>query len=202
MIYFVLVISVLGQIVRNGALLELTGEAAGVEFGGALTLIHNSTEDKLVCSGKIQASDVVIEGTLTTVADLISKVSTLEEQMMQVLGTVRPTLTVTATVCTWTIIETSASYPAANMPFRPSLAGMDPYCHLHNLVQHNCTQDTAGLYYYSNPWEGGGGNGIASCHGGYIIPGETYGKPADRKLACTCHAMLTSPPAPPPQLPA
>ena len=60
MIYFVLAVSVLGQSVQNGALLQLTGEGAKVEFGGALTLIHNSTEDKLVCSGKIQASDVVI----------------------------------------------------------------------------------------------------------------------------------------------
>ena len=81
MIYFVLAVLVLGQAVQNGALLELTGEAAGVEFGGALTLIHNSTEDELVCSGKIRASDVVIEGTLTTVADLIGQMAILQEDM-------------------------------------------------------------------------------------------------------------------------
>ena len=69
MIYFVLVASVLA--VQDGAVLELTGEAPKVEFGGALTLIHNATEDQLTCSGKIQASDVLIEGTSTTVADLI-----------------------------------------------------------------------------------------------------------------------------------
>lgn len=69
---------------QKGALLQLTGEAAKVEFGGALTLIHNSTEDKLVCSGKIQASDVVIEGTETTVADLIGEVATLREDMAAV----------------------------------------------------------------------------------------------------------------------
>ena len=72
MIYFVLTVSVLGQAAQNGALLQLTGEAAKVEFGGALTLIHNSTEDELVCSGKIRASDVVIEGTSTTVAEIVA----------------------------------------------------------------------------------------------------------------------------------
>lgn len=84
MIYFVLAISVLGQALQNGAVLELTGEAAKVEFGGALTLIHNSTEDQLVCSGKIQASDVIIEGTTTSVADLIGEVATLRQEMAAV----------------------------------------------------------------------------------------------------------------------
>ena len=37
----------------------------GDEFGGALTLIHNASEDQLTCSGKMQASDVIIEGTST-----------------------------------------------------------------------------------------------------------------------------------------
>jgi len=72
MIYFVLAVSVLGQAVQNGALLELSGEAAKIEFGGALSLIHNSTEDELVCSGKIRASDVIIEGTTTTVAEIVA----------------------------------------------------------------------------------------------------------------------------------
>lgn len=58
MIYLVLAVSLLGQAVQNGAVIELTGEAAKIEFGGALTLIHNSTEDELVCSGKIRASDI------------------------------------------------------------------------------------------------------------------------------------------------
>ena len=87
MIYFVLAVAVMGQTeetVQNGALLQLTGEAAKVEFGGVLTLIHNSTEDELVCSGKIRASDVVIEGTATTVADLIGEVATLKEDMAAV----------------------------------------------------------------------------------------------------------------------
>ena len=81
MIYFVIVVSMLGQAAQNGAMLELTGEAAGVEFGGALTLIHNSMEDELVCSGKIRASDVIIEGTTNTVADLIAKVGSLESEV-------------------------------------------------------------------------------------------------------------------------
>ena len=81
MIYLVLAVTVLGQAVQNGALLELTGEAAKVKFGGALTLIHNSTENELVCSGKIRASDVIIEGTTTTVADLIGQMATLQGEM-------------------------------------------------------------------------------------------------------------------------
>jgi len=81
MIYFVFAVSVLAQSVQNGALLKLTGEAAKVEFGGALTLIHNSTDDKLVCSGKIQASDVVIDGSATTVADLMSEFDAMKTRM-------------------------------------------------------------------------------------------------------------------------
>ena len=82
MIYFVLVASVLA--VQNGAVLEMTGDAAKIEFGGALTLIHNTTEDELVCSGKIKATDVLIEGTSTTVADLIGEVATLRQEMADV----------------------------------------------------------------------------------------------------------------------
>jgi len=70
--------------VQNGAVLEMTGDAAKIEFGGALTLIHNNTEDQLTCSGKIQASDVLIEGTSTTVADLIGEVATLRQEMAAV----------------------------------------------------------------------------------------------------------------------
>ena len=86
MIYFVFVTSVLA--VQNGAVLEMTGDAAKIEFGGALTLIHNTSENQLTCSGKIQASDVLIEGTSTSVADLISRMATLETQMGHVLNMV------------------------------------------------------------------------------------------------------------------
>jgi len=82
MIYFVFVASVLA--VQNGAVLELTGDAAKIEFGGALTLIHNNTEDQLTCSGKIQASDVLIEGTSTTVAQMMGRLATLEQEMAAV----------------------------------------------------------------------------------------------------------------------
>ena len=85
MIYFVLVALALGIVkAQNGAVLEMTGDAAKIEFGGALTLIHNTTEDQLTCSGKIQASDVLIEGTSTTVADLIGEVATLRQEMAAV----------------------------------------------------------------------------------------------------------------------
>ena len=79
MISFIFVTSVLA--LQNGALLEMTGDAAKIEFGGAFTLIHNATDDSLECSGKIKASDILIEGTSTTVADLISKVASLEVQI-------------------------------------------------------------------------------------------------------------------------
>jgi len=83
--FFLLVASVLGQqVAPNGAVLEMTGDAAKIEFGGALTLIHNNTEDQLTCSGKIQASDVLIEGTSTTVADLIGEVAALRQEMTAV----------------------------------------------------------------------------------------------------------------------
>jgi len=75
---------------EKSAVLELTGDAPTVHFGelggsNTLTLMHNSTDDELVCSGKIRASDVVIEGTSTTVANLIGEVATLKTQMAHVL---------------------------------------------------------------------------------------------------------------------
>ena len=79
MIYFVFVTSVLA--VQNGAVLEMTGDVNVIEFGGALTLIHNTTEDELVCSGKIKATDVLIEGTSTTVADLIGEFDAMKTRM-------------------------------------------------------------------------------------------------------------------------
>lgn len=67
--------------VQNGALLELTGEAPMIKFDGALTLVHNATEDKLACSGEFEAADVRIAGTTTTVAELILKVGSLESDV-------------------------------------------------------------------------------------------------------------------------
>lgn len=92
MTHFTLVLPVLGQAVQNGALLMLNGEAAKIEFapaaaaaaGRALTLTHNSSEDELVCSGKIRASDVVIDGTSTTVAELIGRMVAMENEMAAV----------------------------------------------------------------------------------------------------------------------
>jgi hypothetical protein len=81
MICFVLAVSVLGQAVENGGVLALIGEAAKLEFGGALTLIHDSTEDELVCSGKIRASDVVIQGTNTTVAQMMAEHAMMKDDI-------------------------------------------------------------------------------------------------------------------------
>ena len=84
MIYFVFVASVLA--VQNGAVLDMTGEAAKINFDGALTLIHNATEDKLTCSGTLEASDVRIAGTSTTVADLIGEVATLRQEVAGIVS--------------------------------------------------------------------------------------------------------------------
>ena len=90
MIYFVLVASLLGQVAPNAAVLELTGDGPTVHFGelggsDVLTLIHNATADTLTCSGTLEASNVRIAGTSTTVADLIGEVATLKMQMAHVL---------------------------------------------------------------------------------------------------------------------
>jgi len=121
MIYFVLAVLVLGQAVQNGALLELTGEAARVEFGGALTLIHNSTEDELVCSGKIRASDVIIEGTTTTVADLIGEVDMLKTQMVHVL---RMVASITPPPTAPPPVSPSPAQPPPDLP--PKLPPLSP----------------------------------------------------------------------------
>ena len=76
----------LGQVAQNGAVIELTGDAPTVHFGelggsNTLTLVHNSTDDELVCSGKIRASDVLIEGTSTTVAQMMTRLVLLEQEM-------------------------------------------------------------------------------------------------------------------------
>jgi len=53
--------------------LELTGESAQIEFGGSLTLIHNSTGDDLACSGKLKAADFIISGTMMTVVQMAAE---------------------------------------------------------------------------------------------------------------------------------
>ena len=90
MIYFLLAAVALGFVKgEKSAVLELTGDAPAVHFGelggsDVLTLVHNSTEDELVCSGKIRASDVVIEGTTTTVAQMMAEFATMKEEMAAV----------------------------------------------------------------------------------------------------------------------
>lgn len=87
MIYFVLAALALGFVkAEKGAVLELTGDAPTVHFGelggsNVLTLVHSPAEEKLTCSGILEASDVRINGTSTTVADLISRVATFQEQI-------------------------------------------------------------------------------------------------------------------------
>ena len=90
MIYFVLLASVLGQqVAQSGAVIELTGQMPRVIYGqrdasDALVLTRNASEDKLVCSGEIEAADLRIAGTSTTVADLIGEVAVLRQEMAAV----------------------------------------------------------------------------------------------------------------------
>ena len=87
MIYFFFVALALGFVkAEKSATLELTGHAPTVHFGklggsDVLTLTHSPAEETLICSGTFEASDVRIAGTLTTVADLISKVGSLESDV-------------------------------------------------------------------------------------------------------------------------
>ena len=95
MIYFVLVASVLGQVARNGAVIELTGQTPTVIYGqidasDSLTLTRNASEDKLVCSGEFEAADLRILGTSMTVAQMMSEFAILKSQMAHVLQTIAP----------------------------------------------------------------------------------------------------------------
>jgi len=65
----------------DGSSLELTGNAPKVEFGGALTLIHNASEDKLVCSGEFEAADLRIAGTSTTVAQMMAEHAAMKDDI-------------------------------------------------------------------------------------------------------------------------
>ena len=84
---------VLGQ---ESTKFEIAGAHAVLQFGTQddyVTLIRNATEDELVCSGKIKATDVLIEGTSTTVADLIREFDALRTRMTaieQFLGMMPP----------------------------------------------------------------------------------------------------------------
>ena len=90
MIYFLLVALALGFVrAEKSAILELTGDAPTVHFGklggsDVLTLVHSPAEEKLTCSGTLEATDVRIAGTSTTVADLIGEVATLRQEMAAV----------------------------------------------------------------------------------------------------------------------
>ena len=87
MIYFLLAAVALGFVKgEKSAVLELTGDAPAVHFGelggsDVLTLVHNSTEDELVCSGKLRAADVVIEGTTTTMAQMMTEHATMKDDI-------------------------------------------------------------------------------------------------------------------------
>lgn len=83
MICFVLVASALA--VQNGAVLDLTGDAAQIEFGGALTLIHNATDDTLECSGAIKAADYTAScnGTLAKMCAMQSELHALKGQVQR-----------------------------------------------------------------------------------------------------------------------
>ena len=86
MAYFLLATSVLGQ---DPTRFTISGAQSVLQFGShddSIRLIRNATEDELVCSGKIKAADVLIEGTSTTVADLIGEVATLRQDVAETRG--------------------------------------------------------------------------------------------------------------------
>ena len=69
---------------------------AKVRFGddGMLVLFRNASEDVLHCTGTIEAANVRIAGTTTTVADVIRQLATLQSDMESVkqhLGMLPPT---------------------------------------------------------------------------------------------------------------
>ena len=145
MIYCCLGAAVLAA--QNGAVLELTGNAPTVHFGelggsDTLTLIHNSTDDKLTCSGKIQASDVLIEGTSTTVAQMMSRMATLEQELeavKQFVGIMPPPAMPPLRPPNFPSLGPPASPPS---PLSPSPATPPPghsnnYCKLSIQYKHN-----------------------------------------------------------------
>ena len=95
--------------------LKLNGEAPKVDFGGgALTLIHSPSEDKLTCSGTIQAEDVIIEGASMTVKEALRKYERMTrevEEMERLVGLMPP-----------------PASPLPDMPPSPSLPPSSPTC--------------------------------------------------------------------------
>ena len=93
MICFFMATLVLGQ---DPTRFQIAGARSVIQFGtqdDSVTLIRNATEDELVCSGKIKATDVLIEGTSTTVAQMMTRLATVEQEMATVkafLGMVPP----------------------------------------------------------------------------------------------------------------
>ena len=99
MIYSVLGALALGFVrAEKSAVLELNGDAPTVHFGelggsDTLTLVHNPSKGQLTCSGQMEASDFLIEGTSTTVAQMMaqmvaqmSRLTTLEDEMARLTG--------------------------------------------------------------------------------------------------------------------
>jgi len=81
MIHFILVASVLGQ---DPTRFQIAGTQSVIQFGSqddSVTLIRNATEDELVCSGKFKATDVLIEGTTTTVAQMMAEHATMKDDI-------------------------------------------------------------------------------------------------------------------------
>ena len=68
----------------GGKVIELKGDTPMLYFGqpqGNITLLHNASEpEKLTCSGEIEATDVRIVGSNTTVAQVIAQLTTLQAQ--------------------------------------------------------------------------------------------------------------------------
>ena len=79
----VTLVSVLGQEAASGSVLELTGDEATVRFGRSLSLVHDASNDKLSCSGALEAADLRIAGSSVTVAQMMSRLASLESLQSQ-----------------------------------------------------------------------------------------------------------------------
>lgn len=85
LIIIVTLSSVLSQEATSGAVLELTGDEPTVRFGGDLTLVHDASNNKLSCSGALEAADLRIAGSSVSVAQMMTRLASLESLQSQMV---------------------------------------------------------------------------------------------------------------------
>lgn len=103
---------------QNPTKFQIAGQQSMLQFGhvdDSITLIRNGSSNSLVCSGIIEAADVRIAGTETTVAELITTVSTLGSIVTSLAGSLAPlSAAVFSTISTTTAgVTADAKYSGA-----------------------------------------------------------------------------------------